>query len=334
MPDTTLRYLETLRAIPRQPRKITVDEVHRRLEAAGYAIHRRSVERDLQRLSSVFPLACDEGVRPTGWYWLRDAADLVAPGMDSSEALEIELLARYLRPLLPATSWRALQPRLIAARAALATTASTALRRWRSRVAVLDDGQPLAVPDVASEVLDVVHESLMHNRRFRVDYRAIAAEQARSFEVNPIALVYVGQVGYLVATLWGYADLRHLALHRMSSPEALTSRARQPADFDLDAYLRGQAAFDFPTEEELRLRLRVSPWLARHLEERQLSPEQRISADPEQADRFIVEAAVAGSERLVWWLRSHGDALEVLRPVTLRRRLAGEYRELARTYRR
>lgn len=143
MSSTTLRYLETLRAIPRHPRKTTVGEVHQRLLAAGYEIDKRSVERDLRKLSGPFPITCDEGSRPTGWSWGAGAADLIAPGLSIGEALELELLARYLKPLLPGSAWAALQPRLAAAHAALTTFSGAPLARWRTRVAVIDDGPPL-----------------------------------------------------------------------------------------------------------------------------------------------------------------------------------------------
>ena len=330
MSDTTLRYIETLRAIPRFPSKTTVGEVHQKLAVAGYTIDRRSVERDLRRLSGVFPISCNEGEKPVGWFWPTHAPDLIAPGMTGDEALEIELLARYLKPLLPKSSWAALNPRVRAAEATLRTLGSTALKRWRTRVAVLDDGQPLLAPQVPADVVSVVHESLLHGRRFAVDYRSIEAEAPRRYELNPVALVHVGQVGYLVATVWEYDDLRHLALHRMSKPQALDARARQPDDFDLQRYLREKMAFDIPGERDIALKLRVSDWLARHLEERRLSEDQRIETQGE--DAHLVHATVRESERLVWWLRSQGDAVEVLEPPELRARLAEEFAALAQRY--
>ena len=130
MADTTLRYLETLRILPRYPRKVEVEDVHRDLAAAGFRVDRRSVERDLHRLSQQFPIACTEGVRPAGWYWAADSAGLTAPGLSTQEALELDLLARYLKPLVPASSWDSLKPRLDSAKAALRTLPNAPLARW------------------------------------------------------------------------------------------------------------------------------------------------------------------------------------------------------------
>jgi predicted DNA-binding transcriptional regulator YafY len=332
MSDTTLRYLETLRLIPRHPRKVTAAEVHGQLLGAGFDIDKRSVERDLHKLSARFPISCDEGARPTGWFWRDGAADLIAPGLTTTEALELELLARYLKPLLPGGTWASLQPRLSAAKATLKTLADAPLARWRKRVAVLEDGPPLQVPEVAPDTLAAVHEGLLQCRVVAVDYRAAEAEKARRFDLHPVALVYMGQVGYLVAMEWQYDDLRLLALHRMSKPELLDAPARQPADFDLAAYLREHAPFDFAGTGELNLQLRVDGWLARHLTERRLSKDQRIEPAEAESDTWLVQATVRESERLVWWLRSHGTALEVLAPRALRQRLGEEFAAQARRY--
>ncbi|MCX7564324.1 WYL domain-containing protein [Xanthomonadaceae bacterium XH05] len=332
MSDTTLRHLETLRAIPRHPRKVTAGDVHAHLLGAGFEIDKRSVERDLHKLSARYPIVCDEGGRPAGWCWQAGAADLIAPGLTTGEALELELLARYLKPLLPSGAWASLQPRLSSAKATLKTLADAPLARWRKRVAVIEDGPPLQVPEVAPDTLAAVHEGLLHCRVVAVDYRAAEAEKARRFDLHPVALVYMGQVGYLVAMVWQYDDLRLLALHRMSKPELLDVPARQPADFDLAAYLREQSPLDFPGTGELHLQLRVHGWLARHLEERRLSKDQRIAPEGEGSDTWLVQATVRESERLVWWLRSHGTALEVLAPASLRQRLAEEFSALSARY--
>lgn len=332
MSDTTLRHLETLRAIPRHPRKTTAKAVHDYLTGVGYQIDRRSVERDLHKLSESFPITCDDRSRPVGWFWPASAAEVVAPGLSTHEALEMELLARYLKPLLPMSSWATLEPRVAAAKATLALLQQAPVARWRKRVAVIGDSPPLLSPQVSSTVIETVHDCLLRERRFTVDYRAVESAASKRFEVNPVALVQAGQVSYLVATLWHYGDLKHLALHRMSRPQALDTPAEQPEGFDLEVYLREQFAFDFPGTKDLRLVLRVSSWMARYLEERKLAPDQRITPEDADGQQWQVQATVRESERLVWWLRSHGEAVEVVKPVALRRRLASEFAALAARY--
>jgi predicted DNA-binding transcriptional regulator YafY len=329
MADTTMRHLHMLRLLPRYPQKRTVPQIHEALQSIDFDIDRRSVERDLVRLSQHVPISSDPAGRPRGWFWMADAPDVIAPGLEVGEALGLELLGRYLHALLPISQQAALTPRLRAARAALDTLAPPAIARWRKRVTVIDDGAPLVAPEVPADALAQIHAGLLHGRCLEADYLALGARAPRRYRVHPLALVYSGRVGYLVAMLDDFEDARHLALHRVRSARVTEAAARDKADFDLDAYLRSHA-FDLPGEAMFRLELRVSERLARFLEERRLSSDQRIE---HREGGIRVLAQVRESERLVWWLRSQGTEVEVIRPLRLRRRLAQEFQALADAYR-
>ena len=95
MGDAILRDRTLLRAIPRHPRKRDVASRHRDLKAAGYGITRRQVQRDLERLSGIFPIRPDveERSHARGWSWDRNAALLDLPGTDPKTALMLKLLS-------------------------------------------------------------------------------------------------------------------------------------------------------------------------------------------------------------------------------------------------
>ncbi len=61
-----------LRLIPRAPRKIDTATLQAALRAEGYVVDRRSIQRDLHKLSTVFPIVCDDAHKPYGWSWMRD----------------------------------------------------------------------------------------------------------------------------------------------------------------------------------------------------------------------------------------------------------------------
>lgn len=52
--STSYRYLLLLRMIPRYPRKIDTATIAALLERDGITIHRRSIQRDLEKLSQSF----------------------------------------------------------------------------------------------------------------------------------------------------------------------------------------------------------------------------------------------------------------------------------------
>jgi len=98
--DTLLRHWHMLRRIPRYPRKISTAELEGSLDAAGYPTSRRTIQRDLDKLSVEFPLVTD-GNKPSGWSWQEDAEIFDVPGMDTSAALTFHMVDTYLSRLLP-----------------------------------------------------------------------------------------------------------------------------------------------------------------------------------------------------------------------------------------
>lgn len=65
MSNTAVRYLTMLRMVPRFPKSITTTELAERLEDHGFSVTMRSIQRDLEKLSTDFPLPVFVGP-----YWM------------------------------------------------------------------------------------------------------------------------------------------------------------------------------------------------------------------------------------------------------------------------
>ena len=89
MADNFLRYLMLLREIPRAPKRVDTATLARRLEERGIGVTRRTLQRDLERLSATFPLACDDATKPYGWSWVDGNArgEKNGPGSERMRAL-------------------------------------------------------------------------------------------------------------------------------------------------------------------------------------------------------------------------------------------------------
>src|SRR3546814_8069227 len=75
-----------LRGIPRSPLRVTTGELEAKLADEGFAVSRRTLERDLHGLSGLFPLELDDRVRPYGWSWAKGANFEFMPKLTSSQA--------------------------------------------------------------------------------------------------------------------------------------------------------------------------------------------------------------------------------------------------------
>src|SRR5438105_13624453 len=96
MADALLRHWCLLQAIPRAPARRDVTTLHRTLEQAGYRITRRQLQRDLNSLSTIFPLQVDERGPAFGWSWAREAPITDLPSMDPPTALMLTLVERFI----------------------------------------------------------------------------------------------------------------------------------------------------------------------------------------------------------------------------------------------
>src|SRR6056297_1062072 len=226
--DTLLRHWNMLRFIPRYPRKISVADIADQLEAAGYPTTKRTIQRDLDKLSLEFPLLTD-GNKPSGWSWQAQAEIFDVPGMDTSAALTFSMVDTYLRRLLPKGCLSALTPHLKHANRLLEQLEGGALKQWPKKVRIVQRSQMLQPPTIAADVMSTVYEALFHDRQFVGQYKGRTEKSAREFVVNPLGLIFNDPVIYLVGTLWTYDDIKLLALHRFSETRLLKDGCHRPA---------------------------------------------------------------------------------------------------------
>lgn len=332
MSDTSLRYLEMLWQVPREPNGITVQQLHAKLADLGYAVDKRSVERDLVKLSVLFPLGSSEP-RPARWYWMQEAEQSMLPGLNPAAALAFELASRHLAALMPRSALDALQPMFQSARKRLDELKASGYGHWSDQVAIVPETLALLPPKVPDAISQVVQQALLENRRIDISYQAADRDTPKRYPVNPLGLVARGGAHYLVGSAREYREARVFALHRIADAVLLDEPAKRLPGFNLDAFVRTEHVFDQPRGGTLKLELHVSPWLAHHLDERRLATDQTLTPIRGR-EELRLRATVPDTEQLRWWLRSFGTAVEVVKPVALRREMAGGIAALGRMYRR
>lgn len=74
MGSTIIRQWHLLTLLPQAPRRIDTATLEALLRARGFAAHRRTIQRDLVELASVFPIVADERSKPYGWCWAEGAS--------------------------------------------------------------------------------------------------------------------------------------------------------------------------------------------------------------------------------------------------------------------
>jgi predicted DNA-binding transcriptional regulator YafY len=330
---TLLRQWELLKAIPSYqecPVGRTAAELTETLKAAGYDIDVRSTQRDLNELSGVFPIEANDKARPFGWRWARQA-HIGLPGLGLAEALALKLVEDHLRQLLPPTLLTSLEGLFKQAETQLAAVqGKNRAADWPAKVRSVPPAQPLLAPMVDEAIQAELAKALLEGQQVRARYRPAGSDEAKEYVLHPLGIVLRGVVLYLVATAFGYQDVRTYAFHRFEAVERLDDRAVVPEGFDLDREI-GKGLADFVDGgETVKLDLTCDAELAFYLGETPLSADQQMKK--RRDGRMRVIATVNNTWQLRWWLLSQGAKVEVLGPKWLRGEIGGELEMVVELY--
>lgn len=316
MKETLLRQWTMLRFLPRQPRKIDTQTLRAKLEEEGFDVSLRTIQRDLEGLSGIFGLVCDERSKPFGWSWDKTAAFDI-PGMDPQAALAFSLADQFLQPVFPRSSLQYMEAQFRQARSILDNLTTLGIGDWNDKVRVLPRGQTLKPAFINEYVVDVVYESLLKEKRFNAVYKGRNMEEAKEYEVNPLGIVIRNSTIYLICSLWEYDDIKQLVLHRIESAVPLEVPIRSINELDIDHYI-AKGEFGIPVKEKMiGLQVLFDPGAAVHLYETPLSDDQELIL--QEDGRILLSAKVLDTSELRWWLLGFGDQIEILKTERLKK---------------
>ena len=331
MSDPLLRQWEMLKLIPRE-RKTTVTELKDKLEGLGYSVTRRTLERDLDRLSIPFAIEADTRSKPYGWRYALNMHPANIPGLTSSEALTLVLLETYLKTLLPVAIADNLAGHFAAAKHAFSVEHSDSkLQNWLKKVKVLSPGQQLLAPTIDTIIQRTIYNALMQGYQVEMDYLATGNAVAKHYgSVHIQGLVQYGTVIYLVVTINEYQDIRLLVLHRIQKVSLKDELLCPLEHFDLQAYI-DQGGFGFGgIANPIEFVAIFKNDSGHHLIETPLAKDQQIRPiDPQTLE---IKADLLDTPQLIRWLSSFGPDIEILAPESLRETIAERHRLAALQY--
>lgn len=292
---------------------LTSTDLKNRLIEAGHEVSKRTVERDLIRLSCIFPVLCNDKGTPFGWYWM-PGSTVDLPSISLSEALTLSLAEGSIRPLIPGFMLQSLEPRFNLARQKLnALSGENASARWLEKVASVHPEFSLAAPEICPEILSAIQQALLNDTQLGCIYYAAHQDEVRSLTLNPLALVQRGQITYLIATAVPFEDPRQYAIHRFKEARVLINESVKPENFGLQQYI-STGKMQFATQGKIRLQAWVNEGLARLVCETPLSADMQLI---KQEDGSTLTATVNDSWELRWWILSHAGSIQVQKPKSL-----------------
>jgi len=314
--DTLMRHLALLRMIPRHPAKRATTTLHEKLSEEGFTLTPRSLQRDLERLSTWFPLTCDKSEKPYRWSYVASyASDL--PAMDTVEALVLVMAEQGLADKLPPSALSHISYRFERARQHLENLHANGLSHWSKRVSSIPEGKSLIAPEVKAGIWDAVSDALLNQQAIEVDYLSRYKQDLQHFTVHPQGLVTRGQISYVLATINQHDDIRQLALHRFQAVEHSSKAYRPQPDFNVQDYIT-EGSFGLPvTTDPVVLVAQLNNHVAWKLRETPVSVDQSLS-EPDADGWIELRATVPNDQQTLWWIHGFGAGFHVVQPAEWR----------------
>lgn len=310
--DTLLRLFALLRLIPSEPHRIATPTLLEKLRDRGFSVTLRSIQRDLNRLSTPFSLQCDDSETPFRWSFTREAP-LKLEDMDAPTALALFLSESHLSPILPQSVLDQLSPQFRRARNFLSGLGDNSLADWAKRVRTLPYGKTLLPAQVCPHTWAQVSSGLLERKQLEVSYLSRSKSALKQFRLHPAGLVSRQAVSYLLASVDGYSDLRQFALHRITDVAVLDQPGHKHESFDVDAYIASGVFSQREAHEQVELIADVRPQIAALLSETALSHQQTLSAATEQGWHRL-HATVPLDRETLWWIFALNENIRLHAP--------------------
>ncbi len=296
-------------------REVRVSELYTLFERK---VSRRTLERDLQRLSAAnVPLIDRPGSGNERIWMLQEPLKSAVPSLLGAEEITAVLLLDELSKTVQHTPFangvKRLQERL---RTSLPVDA---IQQWHDR----DHSTFLLLQNGSIDYrthttkIDTFLTAISKTQRVLIKYRKPASEKASTMTLNPYLVLLFAEALYAVAFSERHQKFLTLPFHRMLSLELLEERFKRDPDFRSDSLLANRIGLiggpeHKPEQIELKFTLPVSDTIR----ERIWHPSQTISDEGNGA--IILRFQVAVTKELVAWVLRWQRFCEVLAPTSLR----------------
>lgn len=325
--DTAIRYIAMLSHIPMAPGDISTAELKKKLDAEGYEVDLRTVQRDLERLSNKFSLDSRPGNgRELRWFFRKGTANQW-PAMSTDTALTLLLAEQNLKPLIPKQAASSLTSLVNQARETLKVQDKTGSKKtWAESVRIVPKGFVLQPADIEPEVMTNVFLAMGQNRQLLVTNKS-----GKESVINPLGLVMRGPMLYLVATYFTYSDIRITALHRITRAKVEMTDRIVPPGFNLDETLQnGLMSWRLDPGKPKQFEIEVNEDIAEYLDENRINATQKIK--PLDDGNALVSFTAEDTLELRQWLLGFGAEALVHKPAAVRKWIAGVASELVELY--
>lgn len=321
--DPLLRQLNILQVLPLAPGRIATTTMVERMRELGFDSSERTIQRDLNKLSTIFPIIVFDDSKPYRWS-LDSSFTLSTPSAKTDSALAITMAEPLLKRQLPASVFSFVSREREKSKQILGTLKQNTFIKWQDKIRNVQSGVKYGEQSIDNAIWEVITTSLLEDRQISVNYYSRKSRQEKALTLSPLGLVNKSNKTYLVAVARGYIEPTIYALHRFRQATLLQSKAIVPDGFTLDKYIEtGALAWSEPNEPRHLLVANISSDLAFTLQECPINDTQELKALECMNSEYQLKVSVPNNKETLWWLFGLNREVTVLEP--------SEWKEIIRT---
>ncbi|GAA0341135.1 hypothetical protein GCM10009092_02080 [Bowmanella denitrificans] len=306
--DSLIRLLTMMQMIPLYPRWITAKSLHQGLADQGYDVTKRTIERDLNRFSTILGLVSVDSPEGNKWSYSRDTQVSFLPALSNAEALSLKMVQQHLNHHLPPFLFTNMQAMFSKAERVLQDSHN--LSHWVFKVAVVPPGIPIRPHQDDPNVIATLYRGLLENRKVKIRYR----NQKQDYSVSLLGLIVRDNKLVFVCYYEGFKDTRMILAHRVRSAELEDEKHSEA--FDLQQYAQSGQPGSAITNEDITLEMEVRGYVKLLLSESTIGKHQSMQTKDECWSS--VSVMLPYTRELEHWLMSHINDIKIIGPQSLK----------------
>ena len=289
-----------------QRRRTTIDEL-----AEEYGVSQKTIKRDLDKLSTKFPVVEYKEGRQKYWSLILGFKNVPPIIFLPTELYALSECTRFLKsmgePFLRST--------LESINHKIKATFDQGKHESFENLRRIFSINLSAAKDYSAkrEFLGQLFTAASEQRRVEIGYQGLKDDKPIVRKVDPYRLWYRDGSVYLVGLCHLREKIRMFAVDRITLLNLTKENFLIPQDFDFEAYT--EHAFNVMIEDPVHVKIRFSPEIARYIEEREWHPSQKTKKQKDGS--LLLELTVGGTLEIKRWVLSFGPQAEVLEPEAL-----------------
>lgn len=320
---------------------MTATELLDYLELNGFGCQKRTLERDLDDLTTVGSVWARLGIklqrehdkvdqRSVRWSHAPGSKVVFGQALSSEEAALLTLIEQELKHFLPTSAYQKVLSYLPRAQGVLSRPGNQALIKFQDRIRILPDGPSKLVPEIRLVHLQEINDALLYQNVIEIDYRPANQPGERSYRLHPVGLVKKGVTYMLLAikdeNLRGADLVNKVQTFHVNRIQSAQREQNTPVDVDLptlDEALTHGAAANF-SRDAVRLLLFFpstpgATEVCNNFKETPLGVDQVIEEKPD-GSRYLA-VTIKPDLQLEWMLQGLAHHVRVIEPVDIREKV-------------